>query len=330
MRIALVLFAFCSACSCVSLRREYSLAVNQLIVPNGNNIVESSTNYNQLYSLIPKELILGSLLEQLGLNEYFYVSDDAIRKVPIPRNVLSMFILSRSLPKNWHTLIQFLKMALPFGLPNKVDVVELSLVVPTALIYDSLVRQLSTVVGNHTPLYEMALNNWPLLVTSLKENSEDGSTTGTTAGTTASSSSSLFNMFARNMITNDQLTRAIFCEYPFFCIQIPNPKYICLSSPWNSSTKYLSSLTNWVKQNVYESFERSNNLFIPLRILQDGEGNPRHQKFSQVIFNSKPYSYLTSKNWDKRNEENDNKSCIPITWYNIFHHSIFGDTNFCT
>lgn len=58
---------------------------------------------------------------------------------------------------------------------------------------------------------------------------------------------------------------------------------------------------------------------------------PRKTTYSQVM-NLDPLSPMNRKRSSKEVEEDGvfaEEPCQPITWYNIFHHSVFGEPNFC-
>lgn len=55
---------------------------------------------------------------------------------------------------------------------------------------------------------------------------------------------------------------------------------------------------------------------IPLSLLLVGKNTPRHKLFQNVVKQS------TDLSLKKRD-------CVPVTWYNVFHHSVFGNYEFC-
>lgn len=63
--------------------------------------------------------------------------------------------------------------------------------------------------------------------------------------------------------------------------------------------------------------ESSDDIIIPLSLLLVGKNIPRPKLFRNVVQQS------TSLDLKRREE------CVPVTWYNVFHHSVFGDYKFC-
>ncbi|KAG5420499.1 hypothetical protein I9W82_002380 [Candida metapsilosis] len=67
-------------------------------------------------------------------------------------------------------------------------------------------------------------------------------------------------------------------------------------------------------------------------VLDDNESKqpPRKTTYSQVM-NLDTLSPMNSKRSSTDDEEGGDaeEPCQPITWYNIFHHSVFGEPNFC-
>lgn len=61
----------------------------------------------------------------------------------------------------------------------------------------------------------------------------------------------------------------------------------------------------------------SDDIIIPLSLLLVGRNIPRPKLFRNVVQQS------TSLDLRKR------EKCVPVTWYNVFHHSVFGDYKFC-
>ncbi|ABN68053.2 hypothetical protein PICST_33329 [Scheffersomyces stipitis CBS 6054] len=78
----------------------------------------------------------------------------------------------------------------------------------------------------------------------------------------------------------------------------------------------------WDKEDV----ERGLELPLSLINLKKPGRYARTNEYSQIIFD---YGTETIPSLVKRAEEENSEECTPITWYNIFHHSIFGKTKFC-
>ncbi|KAK6453833.1 uncharacterized protein RJT20DRAFT_63710 [Scheffersomyces xylosifermentans] len=79
-----------------------------------------------------------------------------------------------------------------------------------------------------------------------------------------------------------------------------------------------------------DSHEVIGGLVLPLSLIRLDESipkSPRNQHYSQVVFDMQ----IDSKDSAiaKRDDDEIDQECTPITWYNIFHFSIFGKTNFC-
>lgn len=76
--------------------------------------------------------------------------------------------------------------------------------------------------------------------------------------------------------------------------------------------------------NIYEREDKLD-MYIPLSVIDDNEAKPpRLKEYSQIYQHLKSWN-MTSKFSKRLNVE----ECVEITWYNIFHHSIFGNPKFC-
>lgn len=77
--------------------------------------------------------------------------------------------------------------------------------------------------------------------------------------------------------------------------------------------------------NKREDDESGDDVYIPLSVIDEYDiTSPRQKNYSQVYYHLNSWK-LNTTNFVKRL----NDKCVQITWYNIFHHSIFGKPNFC-
>lgn len=337
-------------------------------------VYDNRSNSNELFTVVPRELVLIPFLEEVGLGDYFFLNysgtkiDKSFGTMPIPKNILNVFLLNRrnvSLPHDWYKLSDFMNLVMPFGHSSMVDLFEMFLIVPTKQILNKTILQEETVALKSLPFHESLKEiERPFLVT-LLEYSPESKSKSSSQGTPISNADSFLDVLAKEMIDNgdyERLLKAIFCDFPFFCIEIPDRKYLRMSSPWSINSTYSQfqqiqksmrmfeswkTLKKWFKNNILESFEKDG-LYLPLRIIQESINDtiPRSRKFSQIIFGPNAnsiYNYFTSKGklkirnslqhestLEKRAPVKEDQPCIPITWYNIFHHSIFGNTRFCS
>lgn len=122
----------------------------------------------------------------------------------------------------------------------------------------------------------------------------------------------------------------------------------------NTNKPYIHK-RNQVLESDYSSISLANGIpdegiIIPLSLLkfeqQDQKQDenlrtlnfpPRHKSFSQIInlqtgqkYRKKRQIPIMDDHDTKDNNKNDkDEPCQPITWYNIFHYSIFGEPKFC-
>ncbi|RCK63360.1 hypothetical protein Cantr_10182 [Candida viswanathii] len=71
---------------------------------------------------------------------------------------------------------------------------------------------------------------------------------------------------------------------------------------------------------------------LPLELISFEEDKyrlPRHKTYSQVVNLQTGRSLRRAKRLIQFIANEDDKNCQPITWYNIFHYSIFGEPKFC-
>lgn len=89
----------------------------------------------------------------------------------------------------------------------------------------------------------------------------------------------------------------------------------------DEATEFYVTLVSKREQKEYQEHEvhrqEISDIVIPLSLLKAGKIVPRPKLFKNVVQQS---TELTLK---KRQD------CVPVTWYNVFHHSIFGDYRFC-
>lgn len=89
--------------------------------------------------------------------------------------------------------------------------------------------------------------------------------------------------------------------------------------------KYSYDIYNHKRGLSINKREDSLDMYIPLSVIDDHEAKPpRLKKYSQIYQHLKSWN-MTSKFSKRLNVE----ECVEITWYNIFHHSIFGNPKFC-
>lgn len=82
---------------------------------------------------------------------------------------------------------------------------------------------------------------------------------------------------------------------------------------------------HWVNRTIADNSTLSKvnqmELFLPLKMLKTKiEPGPRTNAFRQVLY---------EKEQDQHKKLRREENCVPITWYNVFHYSIFGSSNFC-
>lgn len=80
----------------------------------------------------------------------------------------------------------------------------------------------------------------------------------------------------------------------------------------------------------YLPFENENGIILPLSLIRENEipvKSPRGKHYSQVKFNENIEKDQLTKRFSIFSK--DKKSCEKITWFNVFHHSIFGKPSFC-
>lgn len=63
-------------------------------------------------------------------------------------------------------------------------------------------------------------------------------------------------------------------------------------------------------------FDRT--IVVPLSLVQAAKPSPRSKSYTQVL-----------ESMGSRLSPRKEAACVPVTWYNVFHHGIFGTTNFC-
>lgn len=79
-------------------------------------------------------------------------------------------------------------------------------------------------------------------------------------------------------------------------------------------------------------------LILPVSLIKELKEtdfvSPRKKTYAQVVYNNEPQRKVIRKYADEFTSKrtaafSDDENCEKITWYNIFHYSIFGKPNFC-
>ena len=269
-------------------------------------------------------------------------------------NIFFLFNTSDSLihlpkSKDKAQYLNFVKKSIPFNLPGYTDLKDITMAFPEANLTKNSVKKIKddNKITNSLPNHLEFINrHLPLDKTSIILSFEVTDKHQTLENY---KSQKIFNNFVQNYYNSklklSNLIDSIFCtmstedDKKSYCIKIELNKYeLLLFSPM-SKNNFLSNLKKHKQMfiNQIDNVQsRYRNIKIKTLVTLDrkrGESEVDQidrdslQKKLLKVVNSKQIELQKDNNKDKLNTKEE--SCQEVTWYNIFHHSIFGKPNFC-
>lgn len=313
---------------------------NESEIPPTLRPVLASTK--QEFGILPPNMMNKQTFLDLGLTSLgyschnFQIPFTTNQTISIPNDANTIFIFNstKSFPSNSMEFSKLISISPPFKLPHNIKLIDYFMVIPKKL--------LQTI--NDTLIYSDS-DSFPLFRSRITDNKpavyfmyDEEESTGDHLKVPNPFTTMFFDDFAVNWMksnTYEKLIHSLFCsinsitQNSGYCIKI-SPSQIVNIFPAYEQTFELKTIEDLISDQKRDYNVSLAGLPIPGRIPKTLESLrlsiPR-ENYAQVLFEQPDFSEFSL---EKRDRVFSNSSdCKKITWYNVFHYSIFGNIKFC-
>lgn len=311
--------------------------------------LRSTIDKKQEFGILTPDLMNEKSFAALGLDgmsincHKFNVPFTQNQSISIPHNSGTLFIFNATseAPIQSREFSNFIANSPPFKLPQNIELVDYFMIIPKRMLESAKLTM------NHSMIYSNS-DLFPLFKQKIADENPtvifmyDESTKVEVEDTPNPFASIFFDDFAVNWMkssTYEKLVHSVFCTINTlrksfsYCIRISPTHSVKLFPAYEPDSK-VSAITE-------EGFMFSHNdeynvplaglplVDRPRTTLESLRVKIPRTNYSQILY-YKP-EYHISHNLVKRDSIISNATdCRKITWYNVFHYSIFGNIKFCT